>query len=329
MRYQALVVEEIDGNYIPSVQTLNSSNLPQNEVLVQVHYSSLNYKDALSVIGNKGVTKKYPHTPGIDAAGVVVETKSSSFKVGDKVIVTGYDLGMNTPGGFGEYISVPTEWVVPLPEGLSLKESMIIGTAGFTAGISMLRLMELVKPTDGDIVVSGATGGVGSMALSMLHKKGYNSIAVSGKKEEYEFLKQCGADKIIARQDFMSADDKALFPGIYAGAIDTVGGDILARIIKSLKPMGAVTTCGSVASTNLDLNVFPFILRAVSLIGISAQNYPTELRAALWQRLASDLKPENLLGMYHEIGLNELADAVQLILAGKLKGRTVVSLLSL
>ncbi len=326
MYYQALLVSEIDGQYFPSVQELDTSNLPSNEILVQVKYSSLNYKDALSVIGNKGVTKKYPHTPGIDAAGVIVESASPEFKKGDEVIVTGYDLGMNTPGGFGQYIRVPAEWVIPLPEGLSLKESMIIGTAGFTAGISLIRLMELVQPEDGDIIVSGATGGVGSMALAMLAKKGYQTIAVSGKKEAHDFLKKWGADQIIDRNEFMSAQDKALFPGTYAGAIDTVGGDFLARIIKSLKPNGAVTTCGSVASTKLELNVFPFILRAVSLIGISAQNYPTALRKELWKRLATDLKPDKLLDMYQEIGLQDLPDAVQSILQGKLSGRTLIKL---
>jgi putative YhdH/YhfP family quinone oxidoreductase len=326
MHYKAFVVEEVNGQYLSSVQTLNTADLPQNEVLIQVHYSSLNFKDALSATGSKGITKNYPHTPGIDAAGTVSKSSSPLFTEGDEVIVTGYDLGVNTPGGFGRYICVPAEWIVKLPDGLTMKESMIIGTAGFTAGISMLRLMALVQPNNGKILVSGATGGVGSMALAMLTKKGYTKVAVSGKKEEYEFLKQCGADEIIARQDFMAADDKALFPAAYAGAIDTVGGDILTRIIKSVGPLGAVTTCGSVASTNLPLNVFPFILRAVTLIGISAQNYPTELRAALWQRLATDLKPDFLLNMYQEITLEELPGAIQLILSGKLKGRTIVKL---
>lgn len=326
MHYKAFVVEEVNGQYLSSVQTLNTTNLPQNEVLIRVHYSSLNYKDALSATGSKGITKNYPHTPGIDASGTISKSNSPLFAEGDQVIVTGYDLGVNTPGGFGEYICVPAEWVVKLPDGLTMKESMIIGTAGFTAGISMLRLMDLVQPDSGKILVSGATGGVGSMALAMLTKKGYTKIAVSGKKEEYAFLKQCGADEIIARQDFMAADDKALFPAAYAGAIDTVGGDILTRIIKSVHPLGAVTTCGSVASTNLSLNVFPFILRAVTLIGISAQNYPTELRAALWQRLATDLKPDILLNMYQEISLEELPETIRLILSGKLKGRTIVNI---
>ncbi len=324
MQYKAFVVEEIDDKFVPAIKSLNVDDLPVGEVLVRVYYSSLNYKDALSAAGNKGVTKKYPHTPGIDAAGVVVQSDVSSYSIGDEVIVTGYDLGMNTPGGFGEYIRVPAEWIIKLPAGLSPKEAMIIGTAGFTAGISMLRLMELVKPADGKVIVSGATGGVGSMALSMLTKKGYQKIAISGKVQESEFLTTCGADEIISRDEFMAMADKALLPATYAGAIDTVGGDILARIIKMLKPMGVVTTCGSVASTNLPLNVFPFILRAVTLIGVSAQNYPTALRSDLWQRLATDLKPDNLMDMYREITMEELPEATQLILSGKLKGRTIV-----
>ncbi len=324
MQYKAFVVEEIDDKFVPAIKSLNVDDLPVGEVLVRVYYSSLNYKDALSATGNKGVTKKYPHTPGIDAAGVVVQSDVSSYSIGDEVIVTGYDLGMNTPGGFGEYIRVPAEWIIKLPAGLSPKEAMIIGTAGFTAGISMLRLIELVKPADGKVIVSGATGGVGSMALSMLTKKGYQKIAISGKLEESEFLSACGADEIISRDAFMMMADKALLPATYAGAVDTVGGDILARIIKMLKPMGAVTTCGSVASTNLPLNVFPFILRAVTLIGVSAQNYPTTLRFDLWQRLATDLKPDNLMDMCREITLKELPEATQMILSGKLKGRTIV-----
>lgn len=326
MQYKAFVVEEIDDKFVSAIKCLDIDNLPPGEVLVRVSYSSLNYKDALSATGNKGVTKKYPHTPGIDAAGVVVHTEVSSFSIGDEVIVTGYDLGMNTPGGFGEFIRVPAEWAIKLPAGLTPKEAMIIGTAGFTAGISLLRLIELVKPADGKVIVSGATGGVGSMALSMLTKKGYQKIAISGKMQESKFLKDCGADEIISRDEFMEMADKALLAATYAGAVDTVGGDILTRIIKMLKPMGAVTTCGSVASTNLPLNVFPFILRAVTLIGISAQNFPTSLRHDLWQRLATDLKPDNLMDIYREITMEELPETIQLILSGKLKGRTIVKI---
>lgn len=328
MIYKAFVVEESSGEYISSIKNLDTENLPSGNVLVQVCYSSLNYKDALSATGNKGVTKKYPHTPGIDAAGIVKFSDSDNFNVGDEVIVTGYDLGMNTPGGFGEYIRVPENWVVKLPDGLTMKEAMIVGTAGFTAGISMLRLMEQVKPGDGSIIVSGATGGVGSMALSMLSKAGYKTIAVSGKAKEHDFLKSMGVSEIISRTDFLNMEDKPILSAQYAGAIDTVGGAILVKIIKSLKPLGVATTCGSVGGTKLDLNVFPFILRGVSLVGVSAQNYPDSLRKILWDKLANELKPDNIIDLYQEVTLNELSETINLILAGKLKGRTIVRMSS-
>ena len=325
--YKALVINDVNAAFEQTIQTLHIDNLPKGDVLVRVHYSSINYKDALSATGNKGITKKYPHTPGIDAAGEVVSSLDDKFKVGDKVIVTGYDLGMNTSGGFGQYIHVPSEWVVQLPEGLSLKESMIIGTAGFTAGISVLRLSALVKPSDGKILVSGATGGVGSVALSLLSKLGYQTIAISGKETEYPFLRKLGATEILPRADFQEVDKRPMLSAQYAGAIDTVGGPILENILKTLQPLGAVTTCGSVSATQLNMTVFPFILRGISLIGISAQNYPGALREPLWIKLATDWKPDNLLELYSEIRLEDIPETVALILQGKLKGRTIVNML--
>jgi len=325
--YKALVINEVNAAFEQTIQTLHIDNLPKGDVLVKVHYSSINYKDALSATGNKGITKKYPHTPGIDAAGEVVSSLDDKFKVGDKVIVTGYDLGMNTSGGFGQYIHVPSEWVVQLPEGLSLKESMIIGTAGFTAGISVLRLSALVKPSDGKILVSGATGGVGSVALSLLSKLGYQTVAISGKETEYPFLRKLGATEILPRADFQEVDKRPMLSAQYAGAIDTVGGPILENILKTLQPLGAVTTCGSVSATQLNMTVFPFILRGISLIGISAQNYPGALREPLWIKLATDWKPDNLLELYSEIRLEDIPETVALILQGKLKGRTIVNML--
>jgi len=325
--YKALVINEVNAAFEQTIQTLHIDNLPKGDVLVKVHYSSINYKDALSATGNKGITKKYPHTPGIDAAGEVVSSLDDKFKVGDKVIVTGYDLGMNTSGGFGQYIHVPSEWVVQLPEGLSLKESMIIGTAGFTAGISVLRLSALVKPSDGKILVSGATGGVGSVALSLLSKLGYQTVAISGKETEYPFLRKLGAIEILPRADFQEVDKRPMLSAQYAGAIDTVGGPILENILKTLQPLGAVTTCGSVSATQLNMTVFPFILRGISLIGISAQNYPGALREPLWIKLATDWKPDNLLELYSEIRLEDIPETVALILQGKLKGRTIVNML--
>lgn len=325
--YKALVVEEKNGAYVQSVQQLATENLPAGEVLVRVHYSSLNYKDALSATGNKGVTKNFPHTPGIDAAGVVVSSESDDFAEGEEVIVTGNDLGMNTAGGFGQYIRVPASWVVKLPKGLTMKEAMIIGTAGFTAGISLSRLTSLVQPADGKVIVTGATGGVGSVALSLLSKLGYDTIAISGKESEYDFLRSLGANEIIARADFQAADKRPILSARYAGAIDTVGGTILENIIKSLNPLGAVTTCGSVSGTQLDVSVFPFILRGISLIGISAQNFPMALREPLWTRMADEWKPDHLLSMYREITMEELPAAIEAILKGQLKGRTVVNML--
>jgi len=324
--YKSFVTQEIDGKFVSSIKILNINDLPQGEVIVKVHYSSLNYKDALSATGNKGITKSYPHTPGIDAAGVVVESVSPLYNVGDEVIVTGYDLGMNTAGGFGEYIRVPAEWVVKLPAGLSLKEAMIIGTAGFTAAMSLSRLTELVKPDDGKIVVTGATGGVGSVALTLLAQNGYQTVAVSGKEAEYPFLKQLGASEIISREEFQRVEKRPMLSAQFAGGIDTVGGEALVNILKSLKPLGAVTTCGSVSSTQLNMTVFPFILRGISLIGISAQNYPTRLRAGLWLNLATKWKPDNLINLYNEITLENLPEAIQNILSGKLKGRTIVKM---
>jgi len=325
--YKALVVNEVNAAFEQTIQTLHIDNLPKGDVLVKVHYSSINYKDALSATGNKGITKKYPHTPGIDAAGEVVSSLDDKFKEGDKVIVTGYDLGMNTSGGFGQYIRVPADWVVKLPEGLSLKESMIIGTAGFTAGISVLRLSALVKPSDGKILVSGATGGVGSVALSLLSKLGYQTIAISGKETEYPYLRKLGASDILPRAEFQEVDKRPMLSAQYAGAIDTVGGPILENILKTLQPLGAVTTCGSVSATQLNMTVFPFILRGISLIGISAQNYPGPLREPLWMKLATDWKPDNLLELYTEIKLEDIPETIALILQGKLKGRTIVNML--
>ena len=327
IQYKAFVVEEIDGKFKSSIKSVQTDDLPDGDVLICVHYSSLNYKDALSATGNKGVTKKYPHTPGIDAAGEVVHSKNENFKVGDKVIVTGNDLGMNTSGGFGQYIRVPAEWVVNLPDGLSLKEAMIIGTAGFTAGVSLTRLTELVKPADGKILVSGATGGVGSVAVSLLNKLGYQTMAISGKETEYPFLKNIGAVDVLPRSEFEVVDKKPILSAKFAGAIDTVGGPILENIIKSLQPLGAVTTCGSVSSTQLNLTVFPFILRGISLIGVSSQNYPMHLRKALWIKLSNEWKPENLLELYTEISILEIENAVNQILQGKLKGRTIINML--
>jgi putative YhdH/YhfP family quinone oxidoreductase len=324
--FKAFVVEERNGIFKGEVRVRQISDLTDNDLLIRVRYSSLNYKDALSVNGNKGVTKTYPHTPGIDAVGTVVSSKTDRFKTGDNVIVTSYDLGMNTDGGFGEFIRVPEGWAVKLPGMLSMKEAMIFGTAGLTAGMSVLRLIEIVKPADGTIVVSGATGGVGALSVAILKKLGYKVAAITGKEVERNYLLNLGAETVILRKEFESMADRPLLKPTFAGGIDTVGGVILENIIKSTSPMGAVTCCGNVASPDLSLTVFPFILRGVTLIGIDSQNYPMSYRQEVWNKLADDWKPEGLDAMCTEISLKELNGKIELMLKGQLKGRTVLNL---
>ncbi|MBU2623032.1 MAG: YhdH/YhfP family quinone oxidoreductase [Proteobacteria bacterium] len=325
--FKALVVEEPDKNvFIRKVKDITINSLPAGDVIVRVKYSSLNYKDALSATGNKSVTRTYPHTPGVDAAGVVEESAEGGFVPGDQVIVTSYDLGMNTSGGFGQYIRVPAGWVVKLPSGLTLKESMIFGTAGFTAGMSVHRLTAYVKPEQGVILVTGATGGVGSIAVGILSRLGYSVTAVSGKSDAEGLLKKLGAGEIISRKEFTENSNRPLLKVRWAGAIDTVGGEILATAIKSTGPLGVVTCCGNVASPELPINVFPFILRGVSLIGIDSQNCPMALRKEIWTKLADIWKPDMLEDLYDEISLGELDNKIAAILKGQLKGRTLVNL---
>ncbi|MBC2704086.1 YhdH/YhfP family quinone oxidoreductase [Desulfobacula sp.] len=324
--YKALTVEEPEKNkFIQQIKNINIKDLPKGDVLVRVKYSSLNYKDALSATGNRGVTRQYPHTPGIDAAGIVEESHIDTVKKGEKVIVTSYDLGMNTAGGFGQYIRVPGEWVVKLPEGLSLKQSMVFGTAGFTAGMSIFKLTQTIRPEHGDILVTGATGGVGSLAAGILSHLGYSVTAVSGKTDT-TLLNNLGVKTVIDRNDFLENTKPPILKPQWAGVIDTVGGKILATAIKSTKPNGIVTCCGNVASPDLPINVFPFILRGISLLGIDSQNCPMEFRSNVWEKLAVEWKFDMLESIYDEIFIDQLNDKIERILKGELKGRTLVNL---
>ncbi|MGO1580203.1 MAG: YhdH/YhfP family quinone oxidoreductase [Peptoniphilaceae bacterium] len=326
--FKAMVVKELEnGDFKREILTKNIKDLPNGEVLINVKYSSLNYKDALSSIGNKGVTKKYPHTPGIDAAGIVVESKSDRFKKGDQVIVTGYDLGMNTDGGFAEYISVPANWIVSLPKNLSLKESMIFGTAGFTAALSVDKLMKNgVRPEDGDILVTGATGGVGSTAIMILNKLGYSVIGVTGRPDLKEKLISLGAKDIILRNEVDDDSGKLILKEKWAGVIDTVGGNILATAIKSTKYKGSVTCCGNVASHELNINVYPFILRGVSLLGVDSVECPIEEKENIWKKLSEVWKPFEIDKNIEEVGLDDLSNKIDQMLEGKLKNRIVLNL---
>jgi putative YhdH/YhfP family quinone oxidoreductase len=325
-KFKAMVVTESPDKKISrSIQERTVKDLPEGDVLVNVSYSSLNYKDGLSATGNRGVTRNYPHTPGIDAAGVVVESRAD-FKPGDEVIVTSYDLGMNTAGGFGQYIRVPAGWVVPMPQGLTLRQSMIFGTAGFTAGMSVHYLSQTITPGNGTILVTGATGGVGSLSVAILSTCGYSVAAVSGKPEASDFLKNLGAKEILSREEAADVSSRPMLKARWAGVIDTVGGSILAAAIKSTLPFGVVTCCGLVASPDLPINVFPFILRGVSLIGVDSQNCPMDLRARVWKNLAGPWKPRMLQDLTREVLLENLDPEIDLILKGGQKGRVVVKL---
>ncbi len=326
IRYKAFIVEETsDKTFSHAVKDMTTKDLPQGDILIRVNYSSLNYKDALSASGNRGVTRKYPHTPGIDAAGIVEQSQVPGFKKGDPVIVTSYDLGMNTAGGFGQYIRVPADWVVPLPKGLSLEQSMILGTAGFTAAMSVKGLISGVTPAQGPILVTGATGGVGSLACAILIKLEYTVDAISGKPDTL-FLEGLGVREVISRDAFLEKTDPPILKPKWAGVIDTVGGDILATAIKSTDYRGIVTCCGNVASPNLPINVFPFILRGVSLLGIDSQHCPMPLRQTVWKHLSTDWKPDALESMSTRVSLEELSPSIGQILKGQLKGRTLVDM---
>ena len=324
--FTALIVEEIaPKTFTRRIGSRNLSDLPAGDLLVRVHYSSLNYKDALSATGNPGVSRKFPHTPGIDAAGEVVACASGAFTPGQKVIVTSYDLGMNTPGGFGEYIRVPSTWAVPLPVGLSLRESMALGTAGFTAALSVLKLVQAgVQPGDGEILVTGATGGVGSLAVAILAQAGYQVTAATGKASEAEFLRRLGASTVISRDEVVAGAERPLMKERWAGAVDVVGGPMLAAALKSTKARGAVTCCGLVGSPELPVNVFPFILRGVSLIGIDSAECPMEHRRQTWEKLAGPWKLQNLESTVTEIGLDGLEDQIGAMLKGQTRGRILV-----
>lgn len=326
--FRALRVEEDEtGKFVRSIVERKMEDLPEGEVLVKIHYAALNYKDALSAIGNRGVTRSYPHTPGIDGAGTVVESKTPDFKVGDKVLVTSYDLGMNTDGAMAEYIRVPAGWVVPLPTDLTLKESMILGTAGLTAGIG-LHKMEMIgqEPGQGPVVVSGATGGVGSMAVGILARAGYEVIASTGKGQATDFLKSLGASEVVDREFVNDDSSRPLMRPKWAGAIDTVGGNTLATLLKGCKREGSVASCGLVSSPVLSTTVFPFILNGVNLLGIDSANFPMKERLQIWNRLAGTWRIPDLDGMATTCGLEELDPYIDAILKGELKGRVVVDM---
>jgi acrylyl-CoA reductase (NADPH) len=330
MNFKSLVITETpDGKFTRRIVKRDFSDLPAGDVLIRVHYSALNYKDGLSATGHKGITKRFPHTPGIEAAGIVEKSTSPDYAEGDHVFVTGFDLGMNTDGAFAEYIRVPAEWVLPVPEGLNCKECMTIGTAGLTAAYALYK-MELLgqHPANGPIVVTGSTGGVGSLSVAILGKAGYEVIACTGKLYATEYLKFLGAARVEPREFADDRSGRPLKHAMWAGAIDTVCGNTLTTLIKQCKRDGCVVMTGLLASNKLETLVYPFLLNGINLLGIGAGQTPVSLRKHLWKKLTTDWNvTDKLFAIAHEVKLEDLKDKyIDAIMAGQTRGRVVVNL---
>ena len=327
MEFKALVSSEIDKKFISEVKTRKIEDLPEGKVLIKVNFSSLNYKDALSANGNKGVSRNYPHTPGIDAAGIVEFSEVDRYKKGDEVIVTGYDLGMNTSGGFSQFIRVPEEWVVLKPAEISLSESMALGTAGLTAGLCVRKLLNHgIKPEMGKVFVTGATGGVGIVAMMLLSKLGFEVTAITGKMDSKELLMEYGASEVASRQDF---DQKLLSPlqkSIFVGGVDAVGGDVLSNLLCSTSQRAAIACCGMVNGTDLNTSVFPFILRGVTLYGVDSAETELSIKEEVWSNFSNDWKLNELENNIKEIGLSDLPKEIDTILKGQQIGRIRVKI---
>ncbi|SFL60083.1 putative quinone oxidoreductase, YhdH/YhfP family [Gracilibacillus orientalis] len=327
-KFNALVVNKQNEEFSVGVKELTIQDLPEGEVLIRVHYSGINYKDSLAAIPNGNIVQEYPFVPGIDLAGVVVSSDDPSFKEGDEVIATSYEIGVSRFGGYSELARIKAEWLVPLPKGLSLKEAMIIGTAGFTAALSVQRLEENnLSPENGKVLITGATGGVGSFAVSILASLGYQVEASTGKESEHDYLRGLGADTIISRDEVYDGKIRVIGKQKWAAAVDPVGGEPLASVLSQIQYGGSVAVSGLTAGTNLPSTVFPFILRGVNLLGIDSVYCPMKTRVKTWERLATDIKPANLEEFVsQEVSLEQLPEVLPTLLKGQVRGRMLVKL---
>ncbi|MEM7099764.1 MAG: YhdH/YhfP family quinone oxidoreductase [Pseudomonadota bacterium] len=326
MSFDAFWVEKTEDGFSRSVISREVDDLPEGEVLIDVHYSSLNYKDGLSATGNPGVTRNFPHTPGIDAAGIVAQSDAAGIAAGDEVIVIGYDLGMNTHGGFGQQIRVPANWIVPLPEGLTLHSSMLLGTAGFTAAECIDKLEGVgMTPESGPVLVTGATGGVGSVAVAMLASLGYEVAAVTGKPDQHDLLKSLGANEILSREDANEGGGRPLLAERWGGVVDTVGGEMLFNAVKSLRYGCSVAACGLVGGAEVPATVLPFLLRHVNLLGVDSVELPLAEKQRLWNKLGGEWRLD-IAQLEEVLHLDTLSNAIDRILAGQMVGRGVVHL---
>lgn len=324
--FRALRVEQGESGFVTSVQQRSVEDLPAGDVLIRVLWSSLNYKDALSASGNKGVTRRFPHTPGIDVAGIVENATDGPWKKGDKVIVTGYDLGMNTDGGYAEFVRVPAEWVIRCPLGLTLRDAMVLGTAGLTAALCVSSLIDAGIDEGGDVLVTGASGGVGSVAVALLAQLGYRVTAVTGRESSAQWLTSLGATACISREVLLEKSAKPMLAPQWSGVVDAVGGDILATAVKGLRYGASAACCGMAASADLPLNVFPFILRGVNLLGVDSVELPVEIKQQVWDLLGSDWSLNKMADMVAaELSLDELPAYFPKILEGAVRGRAIVN----
>jgi acrylyl-CoA reductase (NADPH) len=326
--FRAFVVNKTNEGFTSGLRDLHFDDLPEGEVLVKVAYSSVNYKDGLASTVDGKVVRNYPMVPGIDLAGTVVESSDERFKAGDEVIATSYEIGVSHYGGFSEYARLRADWVVSLPSGLTPKEAMALGTAGFTAALAVHQLEKNgLQPAQGPVLVTGATGGVGSIAINILSKLGYSVTASSGKESESEYLRSLGASDIIGRAETSAESSKALEKERWAGGVDAVGGATLAYLLRTTRYGGSVATCGNTGGAVFSTTVFPFILRAVNLLGIDSVNCPMDTRVQLWQQLASDYKPRSLLeSIAQESSFDQLPQVLSTILQGGVRGRIVINI---
>ncbi|RXK48159.1 YhdH/YhfP family quinone oxidoreductase [Aquirufa rosea] len=329
-QFKALWTRQIpDGTFETNIEVLPMDTIyVEDRVLIQVEYSSLNYKDALSSSGHTGITKNFPHIPGIDAVGKIVHDPSARFQKGQDVLVTGFDLGMNTHGGLAEYISVPVNWIIALPEEMTSLKAMQWGTAGLTAGMAIEALWHHgLRPNQGEVVVSGATGGVAMISILLLKHLGFQVAAITGKMNQLDILKRIGADRIISREDLLSEKPRALYSMQFAGAIDVVGGDVLVKIIKSLQLGAAVSACGMAGSVDLPLQIYPFILRGASILGIYSADSPLNKKHEIWQKLAKEWNI-SLDAISRTISLRDAPFMLNQLKEGNHMGRSVVQIKS-
>jgi len=323
--FKAYLIDQKDGKTVAGFTQFNEDQFDKGEVTIKVAYSSVNYKDALAATGAGRIIRRYPCIGGIEMACTVAKSTDARFKEGDQVIATSYDIGVAHHGGYAEYGRVPADWVVPLPKGMSLFESMALGTAGYTAALGVVRMEENgLQPANGRVIVSGATGGVGSIAIDILARLGYEVVALTGKESQADYLKGLGAKEVMLRASLDLSKIKPLDKTLWAGAVDNLGGDVLAWMASTMQQNGVIASIGLAASMSLNTTVAPFILRGASLLGIDSGYTAMPLRRKVWERLAGDMRPAHLAGMTRTVKLADLPSVFDEFIKGQAHGRVVV-----